>query len=355
MKIPKGIRKRGDKFFVDVTVQGRRRTGTADTLAEAKDMRVTLRAALIAGEGRDVGAKTGPGWTLGEAFDRTLTLVWEGSRSETTAKLNAQAAIDHFGRTMPLSEIDTNALDGYVMRLMDKGNSNATVNRKLAALSKMMSVAVDRGGLERKPKVPKRKEPVGRTRYLTPEEEAKVLAQVTAWGQPMFHDALVILLDTGLRLGELLRLDRQAIEGNNITVWVTKADLPRTIPMTKRAKVAIDWRIAAMTNTEAWKDPKAPLFPVSPRWMQVQWDRVRHHLGLDDVTLHIMRHTCASRLVQRGVGLPVVQQWMGHKTIQVTLRYAHLSPTNFAQAAAALEQYCIDDAAAARATWDTLV
>ena len=41
-------------------------------------------------------------------------------------------------------------------------------------------------------------------------------------------------------------------------------------------------------------------------------------------------HTCVSRLVQRGVGLKVVQQWMGHKSIQITLRYAHLAPSNLA-------------------------
>lgn len=330
--LPKGIRTRGNKFFVDVTMNGRRRTGTADTLAEAKDLQVQLKAAII--EGRDVGAKMGgKGWTLGEAFDRTAALEWAGMRSEKTARTNGTAAVEFFGRTMPLEEIDTNAIDSWVIKLMDKGNSNATVNRKLAALSKMMTVAVDRQGLSRKPKIPKRKEPVGRTRFITLEEEKQIEFLLSRWGAVDLSDALVVLLDTGLRLGELLRLRPADVTGNVLTVWVTKGDMPRSIPMTKRVAETVERR------GRACPDMNTPLFNFSARWIQVQWDRVRFHLGLEDVTLHVMRHTCASRLAQSGeVDILVIQKWMGHKTITVTQRYAHLIPKNLADAAHVLER-----------------
>lgn len=58
-------------------------------------------------------------------------------------------------------------------------------------------------------------------------------------------------------------------------------------------------------------------------------------IGLAEDTQFVpyaLRHTCCSRLVQRGVNLRVVQEWMGHKTITVTLRYAHLCPTNLLNA-----------------------
>ena len=78
------------------------------------------------------------------------------------------------------------------------------------------------------------------------------------------------------------------------------------------------------------------------RWaFRAIWDRARAHLGFAEdrqFVIHTLRHTCASRLVQRGVGLKVVQQWMGHKTIQVTMRYAHLAPGHLMEAAAVLEQ-----------------
>ena len=53
---------------------------------------------------------------------------------------------------------------------------------------------------------------------------------------------------------------------------------------------------------------------------------------------HICRHTFASRLVQRGVGITVVQQLCGHKTLEITLRYAHLAPSNLDEAIKKLEE-----------------
>ena len=52
------------------------------------------------------------------------------------------------------------------------------------------------------------------------------------------------------------------------------------------------------------------------------------HLGMEDVVLYTMRHTCASRLVQRGADLRRVMQWMGHSNINTTLKYAKLTPTD---------------------------
>ena len=51
---------------------------------------------------------------------------------------------------------------------------------------------------------------------------------------------------------------------------------------------------------------------------------------------YVCRHTCASRMAQRGVALPVIMRWMGHKSLQMTMRYAKLSPINFKEAADAL-------------------
>jgi hypothetical protein len=60
-------------------------------------------------------------------------------------------------------------------------------------------------------------------------------------------------------------------------------------------------------------------------------------IGLPGVGLHTLRHTCASRLVQAGVSLYVVKEWLGHSSIKITERYAHLAPRQFDSALAALE------------------
>lgn len=86
--------------------------------------------------------------------------------------------------------------------------------------------------------------------------------------------------------------------------------------------------------------PGGKLFPFDNDWMRYVWDRARSHLGFindEHFVPYIRRHTCASRLVQRGVPINVVKEWLGHKSIQMTMRYAHLAPNNLKAAADALD------------------
>ena len=67
---------------------------------------------------------------------------------------------------------------------------------------------------------------------------------------------------------------------------------------------------------------------------------MRKDLGKADdesFTPHILRHTCASRLVQAGVNLQTVCEWLGHSSIDMTMRYAHLAPDHLQDALSVLE------------------
>ena len=71
------------------------------------------------------------------------------------------------------------------------------------------------------------------------------------------------------------------------------------------------------------------LFDVDYSWLNAIWQKARKDLGYEKkkfYTLHLCRHTCASRLVQRGVPLLLVKDWLGHEDIQTTMIYAHLAP-----------------------------
>jgi integrase len=195
-----------------------------------------------------------------------------------------------------------------------------------------MTVAEERGGLSRRPKIPHRKEGRGRIRYLLPEEERAMLGLFEQWGMVDMHDAVVVLVDTGLRAGELYRLEPRDVDRNQrlLHIWETKADLPRSVPLTERAFVVVKNRLL--------RGPK--LFPFTHHSFRHHWDRAKVVMGLGgdkQFVPHALRHTCASRLVQRGVPIQVVQQWLGHKTLTVTMRYAHLAPANLFAAVKALE------------------
>ena len=111
---------------------------------------------------------------------------------------------------------------------------------------------------------------------------------------------------------------------SDLTLGKTKS-ARRRVPLTV-LQSPIHARLIADTR------PKASWDWVSHRWMTA----VRA-CDCEDVTLHILRHTCASRLVQRGVDIYRVSKWLGHSSVRVTERYAKLSPDSFDGALAALE------------------
>lgn len=338
-KLPAGIRARGDSFFVDVSWRGVRRTGTAPDLEAAIGLRARLDAELKNGPTPTAAqpmpdVEKGGAWTLGLAYERTLEMRWRGQKSSDTAKINGEIVLDHFGRTRRLDTIDADAIDAFVSRLIAKGNSDSTINRKLASLSTILRTAVDRGKLDKLPKMPRRKESKGRIRFLTEAEEADALRIFRQWDKLDHVDAFEVLIDTGLRFGELLRIDgKRDIDHKRhaLHVWDTKGDLPRTVPLTTRAYGVIQRR--SITH-------KGILFPYHRHWMRDGWDRMKDVLGLmddDQFVIHALRHTFASRLVQRGSAIQVVQQLLGHSDIKMTMRYAHLSPANLHSAIALLE------------------
>ncbi|GLS43732.1 tyrosine-type recombinase/integrase [Methylobacterium brachythecii] len=100
------------------------------------------------------------------------------------------------------------------------------------------------------------------------------------------------------------------------------------------------WIVARRIGAVTAPGRNASLFPYDNRWMRHWWDRARNQLGFandEHFVPYICRHTCASRLVQCGVPINVVKEWMGHKSIKMTMRYTHLAPSNLMAAAAALE------------------
>jgi hypothetical protein len=91
---------------------------------------------------------------------------------------------------------------------------------------------------------------------------------------------------------------------------------------------------AAIDTPGCWH---APAPKQAWEWCSHRWGVVTKAAGWPDVTLHILRHTCASRLVQRGVPIYTVTKWLGHSSVKVTERYAKLAPGNLSQALSALE------------------
>lgn len=330
MTLPEGIRKRGQNYLVDVTVGGVRKTCTRPTVEQAVLAQAELRAAMLKTVGAQVEHKET--WTMQQALDKTSALAWQGKPSSEDLIRNGEACVRFFGPALPLTKLTADQIDEFVESLQESGNSNGTVNRKLAALSKMLTVAQQRGKLEQKPHIQRQDEAQHRIRFLTREEELTSLSILDQWGKDEHSEVFCVLIDTGMRESELWRVEARDFDERLINIWMTKNQKPRSIPMTSR--------VGDILRRRASIYPRGPLFPFDNNWFGHTWDKMKAHMGLqqdEQFVPYALRHTCISRLVQRGVPLKVVQEWAGHKIITTTMRYAHLCPSNLLDAVKVLE------------------
>lgn len=365
----KGIRAHAGRWKVEVMVKGLRTSGTAESLEEAVALRkmlverlerqlqnpsafsaATLSSSRVLREEEEESENKaipapatltgGSQWTLKTAVDRTFQLIWKDTADEDRQRIRVRHLLEFFGEKCLVAEINAEKVVAFREWAEDTmGNSPNTVNKKVCALSRILRTALEMGKLSRMPKLHLARVKNNRIRFLLPEEEGLLLGAFERLTSKDHLDACIVLLDTGFRLGELWTLTAANINPMTgaVSLWdgETKNGLARTVPMTSRVREIL------MRRRE--QHPTGPLWPGGTNnWFQHQWNKVREALGKTkdpDWVTHMLRHTCCSRLVQAGVNLFMVQQWMGHRSLSITQRYAHHGPQHLRNAGAALEEF----------------
>ncbi|MDE0046747.1 MAG: tyrosine-type recombinase/integrase [bacterium] len=132
-------------------------------------------------------------------------------------------------------------------------------------------------------------------------------------------DIIRLLLLTGCRKNEIVRLRRNEVVGNQLRLGDSKTG-PRTVFLNDEARSILERRLKGCREHlfPSPRDGSRPLDDGLPLWY-----RIRMEAGLDDVRLHDLRHTYASHAVMQGTPLPVVARLLGHSQTTMTLRYAH--------------------------------
>jgi integrase len=341
------IRAKGLKWQVDLTVAGKRLPRYSfDTPKEAAVWEAEARAAFLAG--RDIPRpvrlrrrQQESTLSFSQVAQRCWDHRWRGTRSAHWYQLNIGQLVRFFGRALPINMIDSDLVAEFCLHMAKEGRSDSTINRKLATLSVIFGFARSRGWIKDIPEMRRRREGRHRIRWLSQAEERAMMECFQRWSQDDHLDAFVVFIDTGLRMGELWQAEGRdvipPVQGRGhgaISVWKGKTEAStRAVPLTRRA--------ADVLQRRARDFDSGSLFPTldNPRY-RASWRRAADHLGLADdpqFVPYATRHTFASRLVQRGVSLQIVQQLLGHTTLAMTQRYAHLAPVNFVDAIGVLE------------------
>lgn len=309
---------RGTTWYVRLMRQGKlvyQTTGTTDKkLADLVHKRIETE--LWQGTYMD---KEPTGITLDAMFRKALITHYHTHKSLSTVHINYKIASKIIGPDTPLSQIDTGSYERLVAALRADGATSGTINRKLCAISTLMTLAKDQGLIKDKPKVPLQTESSGRICFYTDAEEVVILADLLGFDVEMY-DLVVFLVDTGARLNEALKLEGRDIDfkSNALHLWDTKGEggKMRSVPMTRRLAAMLQARFSMPS-----------VFPMTKDAVEYRWNLLRKRLGKEsdkEFILHALRHTCATRLIKAGHSLRLVQLWMGHSDIHTTERYTHV-------------------------------
>jgi integrase len=305
------------------------------------------------------------GETLGE-FIETIYASWARAHRPLTAGKTLDRIKLHFSGWygQPLTAITLADIEAWrTKRVAHEGIEPSTVRRDLDTLSSVLTRAVklkklaenvarqvERPPLDRTPKV----------RYLSTEEEARLRAELgkrdeqmrrardsaNEWRRqrkkellptlPHYGDhltpAVLLSMNTGMRRGELLSLRWSAIDmkGKQLTIDGSSAKNKQTrhIPLnTEALEVLKQWRTQAPDSER--------VLPIDTGFKSA-WAPLLKRARVANFRWHDLRHHFASRLVQASVPLNTVRELLGHGSLAMTLRYAHLAPDQKREAVAKL-------------------
>lgn len=338
-KLPAGIIRRPNGFRISVQVAGKRTTATAHSLSDALRMVEQIKSGAFTRTGDN---STSPVWTLAEAWESYLSYRLSISKKSNPKQFKwyGKTILDFYGPNTSLDAIKGVSVQDFFDELtIKRAYSASLVNYVGTLLVQMQRHAYERGHMTFLPERMKgRKTTKGRTRFLTKEEETQALDWFERTGHDKYAELFCFYVDTGLRKTEALTVKWSDVDlrTGRITIWQTKNDEPRTVRMTKRVA-----GILTELHRKHFKTSSQPIFQhLSERRFYRVWDEMREAIGHGDdrqFVIHMLRHTCCTRLLGAGVDIRSVMEWMGHSSMQITQRYAHFIPTKLEGAAAALD------------------
>jgi len=267
--------------------------------------------------------------TFAELIERYLSEVSplkKGHKQEAPRLLCLKKTLGQYR----VLQIQSRHIAQYRDARLKLGKSGSTILNELSLISQVFDMAIKEWSipLPSNPcKLIKKPKPAqGRDRRLSPDEEQRLIRASRGSRAPLLHPLIMLALETGMRLGELLSLT-----WNNIDIAKRIAHLPttkngerRTVPLSLKAVVtlnSIPRNIASKRVFWTWaaKDGVANV-----------WRRTCLKADIQDLHFHDLRHEATSRFFERGLNMIEVSSITGHKTLQMLKRYTHLKAEDLA-------------------------
>lgn len=335
-------RKGREGWWVRIFHNGRERWHKCDSKSQAKALYGRLKAEVR--EGRYFPKR------FNKPKDVTLQ-AWIKRYLETSTNLGIGNE-KRYGRRWSfylgkrlLSDITTEELRRIQSRMrarrteMPKGKrakkgmwSDATINRHVAFIRHVLNLAAKDELITRNPATGMALFPEGhRTRFLAHEElvRLKNLMGRADWNMVAFA------IETGLRRAEQfnLRWEHVSMEAGVLTIPLPKGGRTRHVPLSNGAKSVLRTLDSFVVSPWVFPGIIDPLQPMDSRaFLRRAFEPALKRAGIMGASWHTLRHTAASRRVMAGVDLVAVKEMLGHRDIETTMRYSHLSPGHLHEA-----------------------
>ncbi|NGX46776.1 MAG: Tyrosine recombinase XerD [Chlamydiae bacterium] len=302
---------------------------------DAKRWAQQIETAIV--EGRHFKTAESKKRTLSELIDRYIAQVLP-NKPKSLEKQRAQLLWwkRQLGAYV-LADITPALVAEYRDRLLGeitcrgKKRSNSTVVRYLAALSHAFTVAVrEWGWIEDSPlrRVSRPKEPGGRVRFLDTDERIHLLETCKESRNPFLYPIVTLAIATGMRRAEILNLTWGNVdfERSKIVLMETKNGDKRIVPLSSHTKAIL------LSIREQSADVSFFVFPrqkgqkpQKPIDIRTAWEIALAKAEIRDFKFHDLRHCCASYLLMNGASLAEISEVLGHRTLAMVKRYAHMS------------------------------
>lgn len=239
-----------------------------------------------------------------------------------------------------LNEIDAASIEQLKIGLIRKKLSPKTINNILTVLGKCLATAIEWNELQEAPRCKFLKTTLPPIKYLKPHEAEALLAVL---GSGLWYVMALTALRTGLRFSELIALTWQDVDFAQQQLCVRQSCVEgelgapkngriRYVPLTQDVYQALA-SLPRQGELVFHREGKRIIYETAYSVIE----RACKQAGIARASWHMFRRTFASTLVMRGASLQAVKDLLGHATMNVTLRYAHLAPAMLRQTIDLLE------------------
>lgn len=311
-----------------------RSTKTTDrrvALQVAAKIRADVHAELLLGKKQSI--------TLETALYRFANSKL-GSPNHRNLESQIRVILKILNGSLPLMKVNSATLERFRQKRLSQGCASQTIKHGMNCLIGAIQLARKDGYQSPTISAPLIKTPNSRMRYLSIEEERRLLHELSPsrvanglsadpscrgdrqkWMQDNY-DLVVILIDTGARYSEVANIAWQDIDltRGEIRLWRSKVHNESLIYMTDRVETILHRRLRQSNAPTVFVNKAGEKRGYSASAIRKAFRRA----GLHDCTIHTLRHTHATRLVQNGLSIQEVKAVLGHSDIRTTMRYAHL-------------------------------